>query len=240
MLFVPVPNTNILMCLHETRRKDFAAYDSANPGNAARWDETKLLAPNGLPQIDADDDPVTHINWNQSQAFCAWLTKKEGKIYRLPMDREWSEAVGIGRAEEKAGPSASPESLIGSTPNVFPWGTGLPPPPGAGNLADESLAKSTVERLKGYENKIVAGYFDGFPTTAPVMSFEPNPLGLFDLEGNVCEFCEDLFGDVGHRRVIRGGAWSQSYYKSLWSCNRGPLEPDAISPSHGFRIVLMQ
>ena len=75
------------------------------------------------------------VNWDDAKAFCAWLSKKEGKTYRLPTDHEWSIAVGIGDQEDE---KATPEEKSGKIPGVFPWGEDWPPPKGAGNYSDES------------------------------------------------------------------------------------------------------
>ena len=58
------------------------------------------------------DHPVVSVSWEDAQAFCKWLSKKEGKTHRLPTDHEWSLAVGIVRRGPPAAIRlASPETM---------------------------------------------------------------------------------------------------------------------------------
>ena len=113
---------------------------------------------------DKDDHPVVGVSWVDAQAFCGWLSKKEGKTYRLPTDQEWSIAVGLGR-HEKSDKGTTPIMFSGKVAE-FPWGGTYPPRTNdkAGNYADTSL-KDKLPTLT-----VIEGYTDGFPTTAPVMS----------------------------------------------------------------------
>jgi formylglycine-generating enzyme required for sulfatase activity len=45
---------------------------------------------------NSDDHPVVNVSWNDAVAFCAWLSKKEGKTYRLPTEAEWEYSCRAG------------------------------------------------------------------------------------------------------------------------------------------------
>jgi formylglycine-generating enzyme required for sulfatase activity len=128
----------------------------------------------------------------------------------------------------------TPETFNGKLPDVFPWeGAKSPPPKGAGNYSDTSR-KSKAEFPS---NQKFVDHDDGYPTTAPVMSFKPNKLGLYDLGGNVWEWCEDWF-EVGTKRLLRGAAWTAAGKEWENSSRRLPRTPDFRASSYGFRVVL--
>ena len=97
----PTDGQNILFSIWETRRMDYEAFAKENPGVNELWKRGKVNEPL---------HPVVSVNWDDANAFCVWLTRKEraeGKIgpkdeYRLPTDHEWSCAVGIGSREDLA------------------------------------------------------------------------------------------------------------------------------------------
>jgi formylglycine-generating enzyme required for sulfatase activity len=176
------------------------------------------------------------VNWEDAIAFCAWLTTKElgegvlrdGQKYRLPTDLEWSAAVGL---ENETG--STPQDRDAKIKDVYPWGTAWPPPPGAGNFADESGKK------KYNWAKVIEGYDDGFAATAPVGSFKANSCGLFDMAGNVCEWCEDWYDGGQKYRVLRGGSWGHYVPDNLFSSYRGNGTPVNRLGNFGFRCVLV-
>jgi formylglycine-generating enzyme required for sulfatase activity len=224
MKLVPVPGTDVLMCIHETRMKDYAAFAAASPSRTSTaWQNPSQ---SNVPVGTGDDHPVVNILWDEAQAFCEWLTTKEGRKYRLPTDREWSFAVGIGDQEDGNLP---PSQLSAKIAGVYPWGKAWPPPKGAGNLADDSMKEKFPTRGS------VQGYADGFPTTSPVMSFEPNTLGIYDLAGNVWDWCDDGRGHAGRMRVVRGGSWFTERLPEMLSSGRGLAS--VRTPDRGFRIV---
>ena len=228
MKFVAVPGTPIFMCAHETRREDYAGYVAENPGADASWKDVKL---EGVPVGAGNDHPVVNVSWDDAKAFCQWLSKKEGRTYRLPTDREWSVAVGLGNQEPATG--ATPESLSGKVPGVYPWGRQWPPSKGAGNYAD-----TDCKRQFSWE-KIIEGYSDGFAVTSPVMSFPPNELGIYDLGGSVWEWCEDWFNTDHKDHVLRGASWGSSAPIPLLSSYRGNQPSTRRWRCDGFRCVLM-
>jgi formylglycine-generating enzyme required for sulfatase activity len=164
------------------------------------------------------DHPVVMLSWDDAAAYCNWLSAQEGLPpayvqgksrlvlatpvtagYRLPTEAEWEWAArysGTGEVRK------------------YPWGDTFPPPPGAGNFADQSA--------KGFVSGLLAGYDDHFPVTAPTGSFAASPLGLFDLGGNAAEWVNDYYSVAtpgapeavdpvgppdGQYHVIRGSSW---------------------------------
>lgn len=224
MKFVSVPETEILMCIHETRKQDWAAFAVAN----SEIEKTRKYRNQQLN--DGNDHPVVCVSWNIAKSFCEWLSKKEGRLYRLPSDREWSHAVGIGNDEK---PGLTPEELSLKVNDTYPWEGDWPPQNGVGNFADTS----TKQRYVNAPN--IEGYTDGFIETSPVMSFKPNKLGIYDLDGNVTEWCEDWSNDGMTEKVLRGANWLDGDKRDLNSSRRHYKVPTWESwDFYGFRCVL--
>ena len=122
----------------------------------------------------------------------------EKDVYRLPSDHEWSCAAGIGRQEN---PEESPQKKTGKIPG-FPWGFTWPPPKGSGNIDPRGLA-------------------DDFEYTSPLASFPGNANGLYDMAGNVSQWCGDRFGNNSFA-VLRGGSCLtprrhiRATYRNFW------------------------
>jgi formylglycine-generating enzyme required for sulfatase activity len=112
------------------------------------------------------------------------------------------------------------------------------------NLADETT-KATFPKWHAIKAR------DGFIFTAPVGSFKPNAFGLFDMLGNVNEWCSDwdapdyyskspeadpVGPSTGTLRVLRGGAWSTTAAdcRAAW---RGASGPSSAGLSIGFRVA---
>lgn len=230
MIFVSVPGTDVYFCIHTTRRKDYAVYASETPEADMSWQDQTFY---NKPVADGANHPVVGVNWEEAKAFCAWLSKKEGRVYRLPTDREWSVAAGLGSLE-KVRKRNTPAVLSGEVPHVWAWGAEWPPPKGTGNFAD------TVCGLE-YPNLLtIPDYTDGYATTAPVMSFAPNLYGLYDMGGNVLQWCEDRFDSEKPDRVERGGHYGlgDANGGALLVSARGHHPPRVRTPYTGFRIVL--
>ncbi len=176
----------------------------------------------------ADDHPVVNVSWNDAQRFCVWLRDKEGTKYRLPTEAEWEYACKAGT-------------------NTL-WWNGDDPEATAkiGNVAD-GTAKAKFDSFNAISAR------DGYVFTAPVGKFPANPFGLFDMHGNVFEWCEDVYdaklcaGRSGttenprsssgsEYRVLRGGSW---FFEPLISRSayRTGDTPDNRIITVGFRLA---
>ena len=215
MEFMKVPNTEVMFSIWDTRVGDYRVYAEANIGVDESWRKPGFL--------QAEDHPVVNVSWFDAQAFCAWLTQKErveGKIgpgqrYRLPTDAEWSVAVGL--EGERGG---SPKDKNVKIEGVYPWGTQWPPPKGGGNY-DPSLG------------------VDDYNYTSPVGRFASNKHGLYDMGGNVWQWCEDWYDGDQTSRVLRGASWRSYAPDFLFSSGRNYNNPDLRSNRIGFRCVLV-
>src|SRR5487761_2362181 len=75
-------------------------------------------------------------------------------------------------------------------------------------------------------NLALAEFFKRPQGTAPVGSFTPNPLGIYDLAGNAMEWCQDFYDASQRQHVLRGGAWINCGPKSLLSSSREHAAPN--------------
>ncbi|MFN8707288.1 MAG: SUMF1/EgtB/PvdO family nonheme iron enzyme [Planctomyces sp.] len=232
------------MGIHEVTRGQFAAfvndtgylteaekdgkggwgYDAV--GNAAQkpaytWKE------NGMAQTDSH--PVINVSWNDAMEFSKWLSKTEGKQYRLPTEAEWEYCCRAGSETH------------------FSSGDGLASLEGYGNFLDTSFkSKYTSDEDQPFP------FDDGFVYTSPVGRFNVNEIGLYDMHGNVWEWCSDWYGKdyyatspltdpmgptSGTNRVYRGGSWSYSA-RVCRSAYRGSSAPSYRSSYLGFRVAL--
>jgi formylglycine-generating enzyme required for sulfatase activity len=178
----------------------------------------------------SDEHPVVNVSWNDAVAFCQWLSKKEGKTYRLPTEAEWEYACRAGTTTRYSS-GDDPETLAT-----------------VGNVADATLGA----KFPGRAHIIKAS--DGYAFTSPVGSFKPNAFGLYDMHGNAWQWCADRYGaeyyatspaddpagpDSGNDRVRRGGCWDY-WPDDCRSANRYYGGPDFRSCYTGFRVARTQ
>lgn len=173
--------------------------------------------------------PVESVTWEKAMAFCQKITEQEkkaerlpeGLVYRLPTEAEWEYACRAGT----------------NTPFAF----GDRENPGNGNFKGGSPREYT-ETL---------GANDDIYGTREVGQYGPNPWGLYDMHGNVSEWCYDRFNsrypggtvadysgpETGVDRVLRGGGW-EDFAHLCRSSSRYRLNTGTINSSTGFRFVL--
>ncbi len=180
----------------------------------------------GFPQTD--EHPVVNVSWNDATAFLGWLTEQKtekNRGYRLPTEAEWEYACRAG-TRGLYGADDDPESLVRIA-----------------NVADASYKKlnPSATCIRGD---------DGHAYTAPVGSFAPNAWHLYDMIGNVWEWCDDWYdakfyqsspGGDPHNvaeassRVIRGGRWND-HPRNGRPANRNRNEPEDRNNNLGFRV----
>ena len=176
----------------------------------------------------ADDLPVVNVSWNDAKAYADWLSKHTGKAYRLPSEAEFEYADR------------------GGTTTRYWWGDGSP------QKRVENLTGSGDRSQRGRRwSNAFRGYRDGYWGPAPVMSFLPNPFGLYDINGNVSEWVADCWHDSYLRaprdgsawinpgcssHVVRGGSWG-SAPDQVRSAYRQGVESTVRSGRVGFRVV---
>jgi formylglycine-generating enzyme required for sulfatase activity len=184
----------------------------------------------GFEPGQTDDHPVVNVSWNDAVAFARWLSRKEGKTYRLPTEAEWEYACRAGTATR----FANGEDVEGLAR--------------VGNVAD-ATAKA---KYPDWTWAITAS--DGYVYTAPVGLSQPNAFGLFDMHGNVWEWCSDWYSADYYKqspvddppgapqasyRVFRGGGW-YDYPRYCRSAYRDWDTPEDRSDYLGFRLALVQ
>ncbi len=239
MKFVPVPisggptdGKRVLFSVWDTRVQDYEVFANATYHKLEKPDFEQ-----------GPTHPVVMVSWDEAQAFCSWLTEHEhanGKLqaiyrYRLPSDHEWSNAVGIGEVEDA---TQTPWEKNGKIDDAFPWGSEWPPPVGAGNYAGEESRPLLKSGKFPWLGGVLGGYRDGYPATAPVGSFVANRFGLYDLGGNVWQWCEDRPDASQDGHVIRGTGWNGSERNHLLSSVRAAGGAAFRNYDIGFRCVL--
>ena len=163
--------------------------------------------------------PVEQVSWNDVQQFLKKLNARTNQAYRLPTEAEWEYAAGGGGSRTRFGNS---RDFID---------------PEHVNFDASASFKKNYSVTGQYREK-----------TTPVGSFAPNTLGLYDMSGNVWEWCADWYkgypgsGIIDHTnqsRVVRGGSW-ESYPQSCRVAIRGDISPTDRDGSLGFRLALDQ
>jgi sulfatase modifying factor 1 len=215
------------------------------------YDKAKLVESNKFrpwaPGWEIEyDHPAVFISWNDAVAFCEWLSKTEGKTYRLPTEAEWEYACRAG-SNNRYSFGDDPEDLVHFANGPDQDRKTVSPKAIIAASEDKSAKKAGIPFP--YLSRR-----DGYAWTAPVGKLRPNAFGLYDMHGNVWEWCSDWYDahyyekapssdpqgpESGTTRVVRGGAFN--FMPATMRCaDRNSDLPGHRSCSYGFRVVCEQ
>jgi len=201
----------------------------------AQWDEVYGWAINNGYIFDnsglgkASNHPVQNVDWYDCVIWCNARSEMDGRTpcynlsdwscntsengYRLPSSVEWEYAARGGLRSKR-----------------FPWG----------DTVTHNQANYRHNGNYGYDISDTGGYHPDYndgeePYTSPVGSFEPNGYGLYDMSGNVYEWCNNSSSDGSHR-CFRSGSWW--CYADHLRCGRENWNTPTCNYRHtGFRSV---
>ena len=189
------------------------------------------------------------VTWFGAAAFCNFLSERDGRKqvydttswrpdwssngYRLPTEAEWEFAA--------RGPQG----------RKFPWGDLI----GKKN-ANFASSRDPFESLNPPYTQnggptTPVGFFDGRTLKGEFQTDDsPSPFGLYDMAGNVIEWCDDLLGPYnakiqvdpkgplfGSSRICRGGSWADSEVKLRATDRSAAYSPANSSETIGFRVA---
>lgn len=170
----------------------------------------------------ADNTPVTNVSWDDCMEFLKELNGRKEGVYRLPTEAEWEYACR------------------GGSSSIYGWGDAID----CSNAMYANNTLKTGDCLKFVKTK-------GLATDEPasVGSYAPNPWGLYDMVGNVWEWCWDWYGPYqneaamdpkgpgsGSEKVRRGGSWYGPWQRCRCA-NRNFSHPASRYQTTGFRLV---
>ena len=179
-------------------------------------------------------NPVETVSWDDATEFCKKLSQKTGKRVRLPTEAQWEYACRAG------------------TTTAYNTGPAISPGEADCDFSGSSATPGYWAKLKGWVRSFFPAGKQPQGGPKPVGSFKPNDFGLYDMHGNIWQWCADWYGDdyyahspssdpagpeSGSPRVLRGGSWSVDP-RSCRSAYRFWIDPDHRRSVFGFRVVL--
>jgi formylglycine-generating enzyme required for sulfatase activity len=180
--------------------------------------------------FEGEEHPVESVSWHEAMEFCRRVTEEEqvsgrlrgSSFFRLPTEAEWEFACRYGEDGQEEGEQSAGETvLLGAK----------------GNEASLAAVAWFQANSEG--------------TTHPVARKSPSPMGLYDMQGNVAEWCLDWYDsypagnqtdpmgpEEGRRKVRRGGGWF-SIASRCRSTDRAGVLPQCRCALLGFRVALV-
>ncbi len=187
----------------------------------ANLEKVKLDLNPSPSNFEGVDRPIQNVTWDEAQEFCARLSKKTGRKWRLPSEAEWEYACRAG------------------TTTPFYYGENI-----TSDLANYDGQAPYANGPRGIIRK---------QTTVVGKTGFANAFGLYDMHGNMWEWCLDPWhenyraapldgsvweiGGVNSLRIVRGGAWNRPA-NNCRSAYRLKIAPGKRYDVIGFRVVV--
>jgi formylglycine-generating enzyme required for sulfatase activity len=201
---------------------------------SASWGVTwNVVNSQWLPTPGYNNHPVIWVTWYGAKAFADYYG------FRLPTEAQWEYAARGSYANKATETATKPFGIGDGTKLVL--GMANYPIQYSYDLYGSPPGEYNVGNNTGYLN-----------TTSAVGGYLPNNYGLYDMHGNVWEWCSDWYGDysssavtdptgpaTGSFRVLRGGSWNYGGAKDCRSANRYYSVPGNAIDSYGFRVVIV-
>ena len=228
---------DLYVCDHEVTRGEYKALMGTDPSTADAYDKDG----NKLTGDDVLKNPVNYVNWYAAIAYCNKLSVKEGLVcaYTVSGITDWENLA------YSSIPTSSDESWNAATCNFEASGYRLPT-----EAEWEWLARGGENYTYAGSDTVddVAWYVDNKKGSRDVKTKAANGYGLYDMSGNVCEWCWDWRGDIssstgasgassGDGRVQRGGSWSALRSGCKVAGRGGRDQPENRDKYSGFRLV---
>jgi formylglycine-generating enzyme required for sulfatase activity len=206
------------MSTTEITNQQYALFDPDHDTGLEHGDFLQFsIEERGYP-MNRPSQPVARVSWDEANEFCRWLSARTGRNFTLPSAGQWDQAFRFNpdpMADSEL-PRANLADLSLFRIDTFGW----------------SLPSGAIPPWRPHDQDLD----DGYRVSADVGSFPANPLGIYDLLGNVAEWTATPEPGATDRILVRGGSWYQRRLESL------PAVPRAHKPflgiyDVGFRVI---